>query len=199
MTIDILAIGCPALADTMLTQRAPDLGWSLHRPGGGLSPEVAERDRRRRRLQRPTVDAPTDRRPAGAEDRLGLRRRLRPDHRRRPRPVARRDRHPHARCPERGRGRPDLLLTLGTLRRLPAMDAYIRAGRWVSDGPPPLSRGAGGPALRPAGPGPDRPGHRAAAGAARRKPRLSHPQSGQGCALASTCRTWSIWRPRSMC
>ena len=37
-----------------------------------------------------------------------------------------------------------LLLALGTLRRLPAMDAYVRAGRWASEGPPPLSRRAAG-------------------------------------------------------
>ena len=33
MSIDILVIGLPALADDMLNRQAPDRGWTLHRPG----------------------------------------------------------------------------------------------------------------------------------------------------------------------
>lgn len=145
MSIDILAIGLPALADTMLTQRAPGLGWTLHRPGpdGLPSPEVADRIVGVAASGAATVDARLiDALPAlkivsvhaVGYDLTDV---------------------THA----RSRGvivthTPDvlnedvadlaLLLALGTLRRLPAMDAYVRAGRWVSDGPPPLSRSATG-------------------------------------------------------
>ena len=45
MSIDILVIGLPALADDMLTHQAPDRGWTLHRPGpdGLPRPETAGR------------------------------------------------------------------------------------------------------------------------------------------------------------
>lgn len=43
MSIDILVLGVPALAERLLEQRAADRGWTLHRPGSdGLAPpEVA--------------------------------------------------------------------------------------------------------------------------------------------------------------
>ena len=45
MSIDILVLGVPALAERLLEQRAADRGWTLHRPGSdGLAPpEVAGR------------------------------------------------------------------------------------------------------------------------------------------------------------
>lgn len=145
MTIDILAIGLPALADKMLTQRAPGLGWTLHCPGpdGLPSPEVADRIVGVAASGAATVDARLiDALPAlkiVSVHAVGY------------------DLTDVAHARSRGvivTHTPDvlnedvadlaLLLALGTLRRLPAMDAYVRAGRWVSDGPPPLSRSAAG-------------------------------------------------------
>lgn len=145
MSIDILAIGLPALADKLLTERAPALGWTLHRPeADGLPPpDVADRIVAIAASGAVPVDAALiDALPklkiisvhAVGYDLTDV---------------------AHA----RSRGvivthTPDvlnadvadlaLLLTLGTLRRLPAMDAYVRAGRWVSNGPPALSRSATG-------------------------------------------------------
>lgn len=145
MSIDILAIGLPALADKMLTQRAPGLGWTLHRTGsdGLASPEVADRIVGVAASGAATVDARLiEALPAlkiVSVHAVGY------------------DLTDVAHARSRGvivTHTPDvlnedvadlaLLLALGTLRRLPAMDAYVRAGRWVSDGPPPLSRSATG-------------------------------------------------------
>ena len=145
MSIDILAVGLPALADQMLTQRARDLGWTLHRPGSdGLAPpEVADRIVGVAASGAATVDARLiDALPAlkiVSVHAVGY------------------DLTDVAHARSRGvivTHTPDvlnedvadlaLLLTLGTLRRLPTMDAWVRAGRWVSDGPPPLSRSATG-------------------------------------------------------
>ncbi|MBX4159079.1 hypothetical protein K4A07_18320, partial [Lactiplantibacillus plantarum] len=45
MSIDILVIGLPALADDILTRQATERGWTLHHPGAdGLAPpEIAQR------------------------------------------------------------------------------------------------------------------------------------------------------------
>jgi lactate dehydrogenase-like 2-hydroxyacid dehydrogenase len=145
MSIDILAIGLPDLADQMLTERAPGLGWTLHRLGddGLPPPQVADRIVGVAASGAATVDARLiDAMPALkviSVHAVGY------------------DLTDVAHARSRGvivTHTPDvlnddvadlaLLLTLGTLRRLPAMDAYVRAGRWVSDGPPALSRSATG-------------------------------------------------------
>lgn len=201
MSIDILAIGLPALADQMLTQRAPDLGWTLHRPGpdGLAPPEVADRIVGVAASGAATVDARlidvlpalkivsvhavgydlTDVAHARSRDVIVTHT---PD-------VLNEDVADLA-----------LLLTLGTLRRLPAMDAYIRAGRWVSNGPPPLSRSATGLRYGLLGLGrigQARPSH----GGWNRSPEASPitPAIRSRMRPGGTCRTWSIWRPRSMC
>lgn len=145
MSHDILAIGLPGLADDLLTRRAPSLGWTVHRPGpdGLPAPDAAERITAIAAAGSSPVDARLiDALPnlkiisvhAVGYDLVDL---------------------AHA----RSSGivvthTPDvlnddvadmaLLLTLATLRRLPAMDAYVRAGRWAEEGPPPLSRTASG-------------------------------------------------------
>lgn len=145
MNQDILAVGLPDLADNLLVRRAPSLGWTVHRPGPDGLPalDAAERITAIAAAGSSPVDARLiDALPnlkiisvhAVGYDLVDL---------------------AHA----RSRGivvthTPDvlnddvadmaLLLTLATLRRLPAMDAYVRDGRWVSEGPPPLSRSASG-------------------------------------------------------
>ena len=141
MSIDILVIGLPALADDMLTHQAPDRGWTLHRPGpdGLPRPETAGRILAIAASGAVSVDARLiDALPALkiiSVHAVGY------------------DLTDVAHARSRGvvvTHTPDvlnddvadlaLLLALGTLRRLPAMDAYVRAGRWASEGPPPLSR-----------------------------------------------------------
>lgn len=145
MSHDILAIGLPGLADDLLTRRAPSLGWTVHRPSpdGLPPPQGADRITAIAAAGSSPVDARLmDALPnlkiisvhAVGYDLVDL---------------------VHA----RSRGivvthTPDvlnddvadmaLLLTLATLRRLPEMDAYVRAGRWAEEGPPPLSRTASG-------------------------------------------------------
>ncbi|WEK41178.1 MAG: NAD(P)-dependent oxidoreductase [Candidatus Brevundimonas colombiensis] len=145
MSIDILVIGLPALADDMLTRQAPDRGWTLHRPGpdGLPRPETAGRILAIAASGAVSVDARLiDTLPALkiiSVHAVGY------------------DLTDVAHARSRGvvvTHTPDvlnddvadlaLLLALGTLRRLPAMDAYVRAGRWASEGPPPLSRRAAG-------------------------------------------------------
>nr|WP_314528498.1 NAD(P)-dependent oxidoreductase [uncultured Brevundimonas sp.] len=145
MSIDILVIGLPALADDMLTRQAPDRGWTLHRPGpdGLPRPETAGRILAIAASGAVSVDARLiDALPALkiiSVHAVGY------------------DLTDVAYARSRGvvvTHTPDvlnddvadlaLLLALGTLRRLPAMDAYVRAGRWASEGPPPLSRRAAG-------------------------------------------------------
>ncbi|WP_292019540.1 MULTISPECIES: NAD(P)-dependent oxidoreductase [unclassified Brevundimonas] len=145
MSIDILVIGLPALADDMLNRQAPERGWTLHRPGpdGLPAPEVAGRIVGVAASGAATVDARLiDALPALkiiAVHAVGY------------------DLTDVAHARSRGvvvTHTPDvlnddvadlaLLLTLATLRRLPVMDAYVRTGRWASEGPPPLSRRASG-------------------------------------------------------
>lgn len=145
MSIDILVIGLPALADDMLTRQAPDRDWTLHRPGpdGLPRPETAGRILAIAASGAVSVDARLiDALPALkiiSVHAVGY------------------DLTDVAHARSRGvvvTHTPDvlnddvadlaLLLVLGTLRRLPAMDAYVRAGRWASEGPPPLSRRAAG-------------------------------------------------------
>jgi len=145
MSIDILAIGLPALADQMLTERASALGWTLHRPGpdGLPSPEVADRIAAIAASGAVPVDARLiDALPAlkiisvhavGYDLTDVAHARLRgvvvthtPD-------VLNDDVADLA-----------ILLALSVLRRLTVLDAYVRAGRWASEGPPPLSRSATG-------------------------------------------------------
>lgn len=145
MSIDILAIGLPALADQMLTGRAPALGWTLHRPGpdGLPPPEVADRIT----AIAASGAVPVDARLIDALPALKI--------------IS-----VHAVGYDltdvvhaRSRGvvvthTPDvlnddvadlaILLTLSVLRRLTVLDAYVRAGRWAGEGPPPLSRSATG-------------------------------------------------------
>lgn len=145
MSIDILVIGLPALADDILTRQATERGWTLHRPGAdGLAPpEIAQRIVAVAASGAVSVDARLiDALPALkiiSVHAVGY------------------DLTDVAHARSRGvvvTHTPDvlnddvadmaLLLALGTLRRLPAMDAYVRAGRWASEGPPPLSRRATG-------------------------------------------------------
>jgi lactate dehydrogenase-like 2-hydroxyacid dehydrogenase len=129
----------------MLTRQAPDRGWTLHRPGpdGLPRPETAGRILAIAASGAVSVDARLiDALPALkiiSVHAVGY------------------DLTDVAHARSRGvvvTHTPDvlnddvadlaLLLVLGTLRRLPAMDAYVRAGRWASEGPPPLSRRAAG-------------------------------------------------------
>nr|WP_314433456.1 2-hydroxyacid dehydrogenase [uncultured Brevundimonas sp.] len=145
MSQDILAIGLPDLADELLVRRAPSLGWTLHRPGpdGLPAPDAAERIT----AVAAAGSAPVDARLMDALPRLKI--------------IS-----VHAvgydlvdLAHARSRGivvthTPDVLnddvadmavlLTLATLRRLPALDAYVRAGRWAAEGSPPLTRSASG-------------------------------------------------------
>lgn len=145
MSIDILAIGLPALADKLLTERAPALGWTLHRPGpdGLPPPDVADRITAVAASGAATVDARLiDALPALkiiSVHAVGY------------------DLTDVAHACARGvivTHTPDVLnddvadlavlLALSVLRRLTAMDAYVRAGRWRVEGAPPLSRSATG-------------------------------------------------------
>ncbi|WP_395944154.1 2-hydroxyacid dehydrogenase [Brevundimonas sp.] len=145
MSIDILAIGLPALADKLLTECAPALGWTLHRPGpdGLPPPEVADRITAVAASGATTVDARLiDALPALkiiSVHAVGY------------------DLTDVAHARSRGvvvTHTPDVLnddvadlavlLALSVLRRLTVVDAYVRAGRWAAEGPPPLSRSATG-------------------------------------------------------
>lgn len=143
MSTDILAVGLPALADQMLTERAAALGWTLHRLGSDGAPPAADRIIGVAASGGVPIDARLiDALPAlkvVAVHAVGY------------------DLVEVAHARSRGvivTHTPDvlnddvadlaLLLILGTLRRLPAMDAYVRAGRWTSDGPPPRARSATG-------------------------------------------------------
>jgi hydroxypyruvate reductase len=145
MSIDILAIGLPALADQMLTGRAPALGWTLHRPGpdGLPPPEVADRIT----AVAASGAVPVDARLIDALPAL----KIISVH------AVGYDLTDVAHARSRGvvvTHTPDvlnddvadlaILLALSVLRRLTVLDAYVRAGRWASDGPPPLSRSATG-------------------------------------------------------
>lgn len=145
MSIDILAIGLPALADKLLTERAPALGWTLHRPGpdGLPPPDVADRITAIAASGAVPVDARLiDALPALkiiSVHAVGY------------------DLTDVAHARSRGvvvTHTPDvlnddvadlaILLTLSVLRRLTVLDAYVRAGRWAAEGPPSLSRSATG-------------------------------------------------------
>jgi len=145
MSIDILVPGLPALADRLLTERAPSLGWTLHRLGPDGLPPPAVADRIVAVAAAGSV--PVDARLIDALPAL----RIISVH------AVGYDLVDVAHARSRGvivTHTPDvlnedvadmaLLLVLGTLRRLPAMDAWVRAGRWASEGSPPLSHSASG-------------------------------------------------------
>ena len=145
MSIDILVLGVPALAERLLEQRAADRGWTLHRPGSdGLAPaEVAGRIVAVAASGGWPVDARLiDALPAlkiVAVHAVGY------------------DLVDVAHAQARGvvvTHTPAVLdddvadvalgLVLSVLRGLPAADAYVRAGRWPGEGSPPLRRSASG-------------------------------------------------------
>ena len=145
MSIDILVLGVPALAERLLEQRAADRGWTLHRPeSDGLAPaEVAGRIVAVAASGGWPVDARLiDALPAlkiVAVHAVGY------------------DLVDVAHAQARGvvvTHTPEVLdddvadvalgLVLSVLRGLPAADAYVRARRWPSEGSLPLRRSASG-------------------------------------------------------
>lgn len=145
MSIDIFVIGLPRLADNRLVETASERGWTLHRPGPDGLP--ASEARGRIVAVAASGAVPVD---AALIDALPALRVIAVH-------AVGYDLVDVAHARKRGVAvthTPDvlnedvadmaLLLTLGTLRRLPAMDAWVRAGRWAVEGPPPLTRSASG-------------------------------------------------------
>jgi hydroxypyruvate reductase len=145
MSIDILVLGVPALAEQLLQQRAAEHGWTLHRPGSDDPPpaEIAGRIVAVAASGGWTLDARLiDTLPAlkiVAVHAVGY------------------DLVDVAHARARGvvvAHTPQVMdddvadvalgLVLSVLRGLTAADAYVRAGRWPGEGSLPLRRSASG-------------------------------------------------------